>query len=348
MKPTVFAFDDGYGENKITNGSQSFVIPNLQTKYRPRPINDFTNSEPNPLDFITAEINNEKYVIGKGAEEIDSSIEWIGGNNKHLDIGFPIILKSCLGMLAKEEKVIVDKLVMGLPVKEFRKKDRINQLEQLILNQDHFVKLEYANGSKATRKVIIKDLDVKMQPFGSLCDVVLDKNGEFIDYNTAMDYNVVVDIGARTLNILTAREMLEVPDLSTNTNHGMFYAYDMINEYLQYNEKPTIPTGQLPTVARKGRVGNIDITEQVAMSYQMLANQIHQIIETMFVNHWSLVNRVIFTGGGSVVLKKHLTKLFADKQTVFLSQESNANGLYKYGIKKANKELKAKNFTKVG
>lgn len=346
MKPTIFAFDDGYGENKITNGDQLFIIPNLQTKFRPRPSNDFNSSTPQPHDFITAEINGEKYVIGKGAEEIDSNIEWVGGSNKHVDIGFPIILKSCLGMLAKEDNVVVDKLVMGLPIKEFRKAERINQLEQIVMNGTHSVKLEYANGTKVIKNIKIKDLEIKMQPFGSLCDVVLDKNGEIIDYQTANDYNVVVDIGARTLNIFTAREMLEVPDLSTNTNHGMFYAYDMINEYLQHNQKPTIPSGQLPTIARKGRVGNDDITEQVAMSYEILSNQIHAIIDKMFVNHWSLVNKVIFTGGGATVLKKHLTKLFADKHTLFLSQESNARGLHKFGMRRIKSQ--SKNVTKVG
>jgi plasmid segregation protein ParM len=346
MKPTVFAFDDGYGENKITNGEQSFIIPNLQTKFRPRPINDFESIQSLPQDFITAEINGEKFVVGKGAEEIDSNIEWIGGSNKHIDIGFPIILKTCLGMLAKEERTVVDKLVMGLPVKEYRKQERINQLENMILNKEHFVKLEYANGMKITRKVLVKSLNIKMQPFGSLCDLILDKNGEIIDLQTAMDYNVVVDIGARTLNILTMREMKEVPDLSTNTNHGMFFAYDMINEYLQHNQKPTIPTGQLPTVVKNGRVGNDDISEQVKMSYEILANQIHSIVETLLVNHWSLVNKIIFTGGGATVLKKHLTRLFSDKQTVFLSQESNARGLHKHGVRMANKE--AKNVTKVG
>jgi plasmid segregation protein ParM len=346
MKLNVFAFDDGYGENKITNGEQSFIIPNLQTHYRPRPTNDFESIQPQPNDFIVAEINGEKYVVGKGAEEIDSNIEWIGGANKHVDLGFPIILKTCLGMLAKEENVIVDRLVMGLPVKEYRKQERINQLQNLILNKEHFVKLEYANGVKATRKVIIKDLDVKMQPFGSICDLILDKNGEIIDHQTALDYNVVVDIGARTLNILTMREMKEVPDLSTHSNHGMFFAYDMINEYLQHNGKPTIPTGQLPTVVRNGRVGNEDITKQVSMSYGLLANQIHSIIETMLVNHWSLINKIIFTGGGAVVLKKHLTRLFADKQSIFLSQENNARGLHKHGVRMAKKQ--AKLVSKVG
>jgi plasmid segregation protein ParM len=346
MKPTVFAFDDGYGENKITNGEQSYIIPNLQTKFRPRPTNDFESIQSQPNDFIVAEINGEKFVIGKGAEEIDSNIEWVGGSNKHVDLGFPIILKTCLGMLAKEETTVVDRLVMGLPVKEYRKEERINQLRNIILEKEHFVKLQFADGTKKTRKIVIKDLDIKMQPFGSMCDIILDKNGEIIDHKTALDYNVVVDIGARTLNILTMREMKEVPDLSTNTNHGMFFAYDMINEYLQHNQKPTIPTGQLPTVVKKGRVGNDDITQQVAMSYDILANQIHSIIETMLVNHWSLVNKVIFTGGGATVLKKQLTKLFADKQTVFLSQDANARGLHKHGIRMAKKL--AKSVTKVG
>jgi plasmid segregation protein ParM len=346
MKPTVFAFDDGYGENKLTNGEQMFVIPNLQTKYRPRPMNDFNSSTPNPLDFIVSEINGEKFVVGKGVEEIDSNIEWIGGSNKHLDLGFPIIMKTCLGMLAKEDNISVDKLVMGLPVKEYRKEERLNQLKQLVLNKTHSVKLEYADGTKTIKNIRINNLDIKMQPFGSLCDAVLDKNGEFIDYQTAKDYNVVVDIGARTLNILTAREMLEVPDLSTNTNHGMFFAYDMINEYLQHNGKPTIPTGQLPTVARKGKVGNDDISQQVSMSYEILANQIHAIIDKMFVNHWALVNKVIFTGGGATVLKKHLTRLFADKHIMFMSQESNARGLHKFGMRKAKSQ--SKSVTKVG
>lgn len=349
MKQTIFAYDDGYGENKLCNGTDTFIIPTQYTSYKPRPKNDFSENEVHPHDFISIEIDGEKYVVGKGAEEIDSSLKLVSGNNKHIDIGFPIILKACLSLMAQETNTKIDKLVMGLPVRAYKEQMRHNSLKNIV-QQTHNVKVQLGNGQTFTRNITVKDLMIKMQPFGSLCDQILDKNGNITNKQLANEYNVIVDIGARTLNILTVDSLQEIPDLSDNTNDGMFSAYEKVGKYIENKFKHPIPTGKLPSVIKKGKINNVDLSPVIKKSYEILASQIFTVLDRMFVDHWAFVNNVIFTGGGAILLKKELTKLFADKRTIFLGQTNNVEGLRKYGVRMAQKEKQnnPQSATKVG
>jgi plasmid segregation protein ParM len=348
MRKNIFAIDDGYGDLKLSNGLNTLIIPSQYSSYKPRPKNEFGENMVNANDFISVEIDRMKYVVGKGAEEINSNLKLVSGNNKHIDLGFPIILKTALSLLSSEENTKIDKLVMGLPVRAYKDEQRHNMLKQIV-KQKHEVKMELADGRKFIRNITIDDLIVKMQPFGSLNDVILDKNGELINKQFASQYNVIVDIGARTLNILTVDMLKEVPDLSDNTNDGMFVAYEKVGEFIQNKFKYPIPTGKLPSVIKRGTINNIDLSPVIQKSYQILAHQIFQVLDRMFVDHWAFVNNIVFTGGGAVLLKKELTKLFANHRTMFLGQTSNVEGLRKYGMRMANKEnKKSQSVIKVG
>lgn len=336
-KPVVWAFDDGYGDSKCFNGSNTFHIPSFYTEYRPKPQQDFENDDFHPFDYISAEIDGIKYVIGKGASELDANISWLGGENKHVDLGFPILLKSCLGLMGFSEFHTVDKLVMGLPIKAEEDPQRHELLQKLVVGK-HEVILTLANGKEMKRNITIKDLIIKKQPFGSFCDVILNHKGELIKKDVASEFNVVVDIGARTLNVYTLDSLKPVPDLCKTTNHGMFEAYTMVGRYIENKLQYPVPSGKLPSIIEKGMINRVNLSNAIQKSYEIHANEIKKVIDTMFVNSWAYVSRLIFTGGGSEIMKEQLQRLYQDKETVFLGRYNTVRGLQKYGLRQLANE----------
>jgi plasmid segregation protein ParM len=337
MKKIIFALDDGYGDVKCATGHNEFYLPSQYTQWRELPKSELSNNKLHPFDYIGAEIDGSKYVIGKGASIADSNISWVGGENKHSDIGFPLILKTCLGMMGNKEKMDIDTLVMGLPVKAEENQTRHELLQKLVV-KEHEVRITLADGQEFNRILTVKELIIKKQPFGSFCDVIMDRNGHLVKKQTASEFNVIVDVGARTLNIYTLDALSPVRDLSDTTNNGLFEAYQNVGKYVEAKLGYAVPMGKLPNVIKKGMINRTDLTPVINRSYELLANEIKKVIDTKFVNSWAFVDRIIFTGGGSTVLKPYLSPLFKDKENIFLGRLNTARGLQKYGVRQSMKQ----------
>lgn len=333
----IWAVDDGYGDNKLYAGKELMLLPSFYTYWRKPLRSDFDTERQDWLDYLAVEIDGYKYLVGKAAMENDSGIMWVGGNNKHEDKGFPILLKTCLALLAEDDVETVDLLVMGLPVRADEDEARHKLLESLVVGT-HNVKLILADGTELDREIRVKKLIVKKQPFGSFCDVILDDSGEIQDRAVAKGFNVVVDIGARTLNVYTLNALRPVTDLSLTTNHGMYTAYNWVGEHITSMFGEVVPTGKLPYIIARKEIRGYDLRPIIENAYEMLANEIKKILESLLINSWVFVDRLIFTGGGAELLRPWLEESFANKPTVFLGRFSTVRGLWKYGVRQAMKE----------
>lgn len=341
MLTTVWALDDGYGDLKGYSGTGDMLIPSYYTRWRPRQSVGLSE-EVNPYDHIGVEVDGKKYLIGKGAIVQDSKATWLGGENKHLDDGFPILLKASLAIMAgKSENVSIAPLVMGLPVKADMSEARHRLLKNIVVGH-HQVKVELANGEKFRRSIYIKDLVTKQQPFGSFCDIILGKTGDLKNKDVASKFNVVIDIGARTLNVLTLDALEPITDLSDTTNHGMYTAYEWVSDYVEEELGFAIPSGKLPYIVQKGEIKGKDLHPAIIRSYQELVNEIRKVVDTMFVDSWAFVDNIILTGGGSEVLKPYLRKAFVGFNVGFLGRHNTARGLHKYGLRYNRKRNKSK------
>lgn len=337
MLTTTWSLDDGYGDVKGCNGDNTLLLPAFVTKYRPLQKSDFGTEKIDPFSHVTVELNGERFLVGRGALEQDTTLSWTGGENKHLDINFPVLLFGSLALMAGDNKAItLAPLVMGLPVKASESEERHATLKKIALGK-HNVVVSLADGTTKEVNITVKDLLCKKQPFGSFCDLLLDKTGNIANRKLAQQFTVVVDIGARTLNVYTLDALQPIYDLCDTTNDGVFSAYEIVKSQLETRLNTTIPDGRLPYIINRGEIKGMNIKPFIDMGYKILANKIATKIETLLVNSWVMVDRIIFTGGGSVLMKEHLYKAFADKNATFLDRYATARGFYKYGVRHARK-----------
>lgn len=331
----VEALDDGYGDFKYNSTGKPDLIPSFVSTFKEKS-EEYVNKE---LKYVASEINGYKYVVGDYAIKLDSNIRWTGGENKHNDKNFPILFKTCLGLMSQTNRKEVDILLMNLPIKYYTD-DRIKLLTR-ITKGTHEVAISF-DGKNFNRKVItIHDVVIKRQPFGSLCELMLNGNGDIEDYELAKGFNVLVDIGARTLNIMTLNSLDMVPELTTHTSDGMYSSYLQVGRYLENEFGGLIPDGKLPLIMKEKQLRGRDLTSLIDQVYENQANIIINTLDKLLINSWNFVDNVIFTGGGAEILKTYFDKDLYGVNKLFLDRYANVKGLRKYGIRLAKKRKKS-------
>lgn len=328
------AIDDGYADMKFNSSGTSSYIPSFVTTFKSKPEDVFSQSK-KEQKYIAVEIDNERYVVGDYAMRLDPNIKWIGGEQKHDDKRFPILLKATLGLMNPSNKEVINALMMNLPIR-FDTEERRKKLEQ-IAKGIHEVGISFDGKRFIQKTTIVESVDIKKQPFGSLCHVILNDQGDIINTDLAKGFNVIVDIGARTLNILTIEALEEQPELTTQTNDGMFSAYAQIGDYLENKFNAIIPDGKLPQIIEKGELRGKDLKPLINQAYSHHANNIIAILDKMLINSWGFVTSIIFTGGGASILRPHLEGVFRNINVLFLDRYANVNGLRRYGVRQAKK-----------
>lgn len=352
----IWSLDDGYGDNKGVNGlgdgrpldeksnewekflsTGQLLIPSYATEWIPMPNKDLNeNVKIDPLSYIKVELNGEAWLLGQGAMEQNPE-GWVGGENKHDDYRFPVMFWGCLALLGyqvQSEEISIDALGMGLPTKIEDKPERHVQLTKLAagtgeLNGWTEVKVTLADGTEIEKHINIKELVIKKQPFGSLCDVILDDIGELGDQTTAAQFNVVADIGARTFNVYTCEMLkMQVP-LTYHTNDGMYEAYGQVNAAIEELTGGKVQDTFLPEIVKRGFIGRHDLSEKTKIIYSRHAQKITNELEKRFLNFIHRIDLIIWTGGGSTVLQPWLQAYRPDKKQMFLDRFATARGLRK-------------------
>lgn len=345
--PTIIAIDDGYGDSKFTIGHKAYHIPSFVTPYIKKLEQEIGVIDTKTFDNLVIEVNGMKYYVGKSAIEQNSEIEWEGSDNKHKNPYFPILLNCVLSLMTKTDKTVVDTLVWGLPVLADEQQERHELLRELIL-KTHSCKISVNGQPFEERSITVKNLIIKKQPFGSLCDIILDKNGKIIRKDIATGYNIIADIGARTFNLYSMNKLRPISDKSTNTNHGMYSAYEIVNQWIDSNIGGRVPDGKIKEYINEKKIKGYSLEKITELAYKQLANRIKGVIEKKFIDNWAMVDRIVFTGGGATenLLKPYLEQAFSDKnvEIIFLGRYNTVNGLWKFGMlewSKTHKENKS-------
>jgi plasmid segregation protein ParM len=335
----VMAIDDGYGDVKYDSKGAPALVPSFITSFKEKPTSEFASSS--DLQYIASEVDGKRYVVGDYAMKLDPNIRWVGGENKHADNRFPALLKTALGLMCTGKHEVLDFLMMNLPIL-YDTPERRTQLENLAKGT-HQVSISRDGVNFVPKVVSVENVIIKKQPFGSLCDAILDDKGELTNPELAQGFNVLVDVGARTLNILTVEALEEQPELSIQTNDGMFTAYSQVGAYLEKELKAIIPDGKLPQIIKAREIKGKDISPLIDAAYENQANTIISVLDRVLINSWGQVTSVILTGGGAdkQLLGEYLAKGIRNRaNTLFMNRYATVRGLRKYGIFNARKTVK--------
>jgi len=332
----VKALDDGYGDTKYDKNGTPEHIPSFVTSFKPKPKDDFSSDS--KLKYIAVEIDGERYVVGDYAMKLDPDIRWNAADHKHSTANFDILLKTSLGLMSSGHGEVIDLLMMNLPLKFDTPERRFDLMRAA--GGPHEVGISFDGINFVKKNINVEDVDIKKQGFGSLCDIMLDDVGEISDRELAKGFNVIVDIGSRTLNILTVDALEEQQALSTQDNQGMFKSYLQIGRFLEDELGTTIPDGKLPGIIRAREIRGRDISQVIDRAYEIHANNIVSTLNTVLLDSWAFVNNVIFTGGGAEVLAPHLAGKIDRANVLTLGRYSNVRGLRKYGLRSARRNIK--------
>lgn len=339
----VWSLDDGFGNYKFFAGLKPLLIPNSATPYVKKMKSENLNNkeEDSPLDYLGIECEEGKFLVGAGAIKQDSSLIWAGGRNKHKDINFKVLSKACLGVLAGQtNNITINPLVMGLPVEEDESDERHALLQSLMV-KEHRMKLIYADGRKFDKVITVDRLITKKQPFGTFANLILDNSGQLINPSLARKFVLIIDIGTRTVNILTLNCLDPVSELSGTFNQGIHTAYDRVGSVINDTFGFKVSSGQIDSVVKNKKIREYDLTRTIDQAYQYLANEIINIVDTLFIDAYQFVESIIVTGGGATVLKPYLEDSFPLSPT-FGDQFSAVKGLWKWGVREAVKESEGK------
>jgi plasmid segregation protein ParM len=332
----VKSVDDGYGRVKYDGDGNPDLIPSFVTPYQPKPKDDFTDNK--SLRYISAEVDGERFLVGDYAAKLDPNIRWESADHKHSTPNFPILLKTALGMMCSGTESVVDMLMMNLPLKFDTPERRFDLVQQAM--GTHRVGISTDGIYYVQKTITVENIDIKKQPFGSLCDIMLDDSGDIINMDIAKGFNVLVDVGARTLNILTVDALEEQQSLSRQDNQGLYSSYLQVGKYLEEELNAPIPDGKLPAIIQSKEIKGRDISPLIDRVFDNHANNIIATLNTVLINSWAFVNNIIYTGGGAEALKPYLEGKIQGVNTIFLGSYSNVRGLRKYGIRQAAKGSK--------
>lgn len=349
MNETVWAIDDGFGDDKNFDGETTMLVPNY-IKPIGRTYSDEDALEINPDERIIAEVHNiakgttEKFIVGLGALEREKGSDWNGSLEfKHMDVDFKPFLSTNLCLMAEgyPDEVDVDMLVMGLPVDEHEKDERKKYLRDLVIGE-HKVTITKGNNDPFTRSVMVKDVLIYKQPMGTIYNYVFNEDGKFKQDSIADDFNVISDIGARTHNIYACKEMRKEDDYLGSSESGIYSAYEFIRDQLA-EQGITVSVSQLVARLKTKKINDFDFSDLLDKALHRLASTIIKELASKVQQSRDTINRIIFTGGGSEVLKKYLLpmakQVFKKQEIVWGDRYTTVKGYRSAGVRAlANKK----------
>jgi hypothetical protein len=168
-------------------------------------------------------------------------------------------------------------------------------------------------------QIQIADVKLIPQPVAALFDYVLDEEGKFIpDLAGLLKSEVgILSVGFNTLELLVVRDRAPVERFTAGQTVGVRRLLELVNTQNLYS------LGELDSALRAGR---LDITNALPV----WAREVNGEIEKRWGVAFKRFARVIVVGGGSLLLKEHITRQFNGKAVLPDSPVlSIARGLYK-------------------
>ncbi|MGX6962271.1 ParM/StbA family protein [Vagococcus xieshaowenii] len=354
MNKTIFAIDLGNKAAKlIREGAEPISIPS-------RYIESTYVDGSNKFDF-TAKIfmenvdvkkykmvnQSNSYYFGKGINELGKD-EYVResfgvGKQRYEGEKFQNMLSFSICELAStfDEQIVEVDLVLGLPSEDYTEHNT-----KAILNYalgQHSVEID---GN--TVNVDVKVVHLIPQPIGTFYNQLFNNEGEPINHEWIKQKTAIVDIGGLTklFDQLQNFKMEETEREQKET--GMWTLYSMISDLLVCDSSVKPNKYQIENVVRKGieskegrfifypnTHGNVvDMTEAVLKAINLYTEQTIDEVKNIFM-HFTSIDNLIFTGGGSKILNRDLIEKAFDNVRIIYSEDgefANVNGFYKYGM----------------
>lgn len=334
-KAVIWGYDDGYGDNKCID--EKGRILNFPANHISVPLvndsKDFLKKleEGEDLDFIRVTSDKLKnfYAVGKYALENGDGLIDVD-KNKHMTKNSKVNLFASLGLLAGDrEKVEVDTLAMALPAEYFTE-ERENFLKDSVIGT-HNISLMTADTKRQVDKhITIKQILVTSQPQAAIYSQMLDDEGKLIDASLAEKFVLVVDIGFGTLCLLGLDNMDPSEEVKHTSMNGVSRVYEAFAKHVEAaTEGRTIPTAKVPKYLSQESFHGVSLEPIKSAVFSDHADKIRSVVTDVAKDVIDELELIIFTGGGTELLKEHLVEAFSSIRTEkrFLERHDLVKGL---------------------
>lgn len=225
-------------------------------------------------------------------------------------------------------------LVAALPCEDYEVEGIADMLIDNLKSGSEPYRL-FVNGKE--KQINITDVAVVPQPLGTLIDFIF--NGSFSSNLEDLKYRyVIVDIGQGTTDII-ATNGLRIDKIFgrpvgclnlMDTYLNLIKKNPVIKENIHYRiVAEDFPKHLTPKVEKYGQI--FDFTAELDEAKKITVEQIRTVIRDSGID-FTLYDRVIYTGGGSVALKDYLDLIPGIRVVYPHAEMGNAKGFHKYGL----------------
>lgn len=319
-----YGIDDGHSSIKAINGNE-FTMPSNVISGARKGLNILTGEDDNHI----YEINNQNYTI---APNIDESLDTRFEDYPTSNINIALVYHALMNIGAKGDIAICT----GLPFNRFYKNSEINK-SLLQKKKDAFNTAVRIN--KKTTDFTIKEHMICSEGVAAYFDLTLNDDGtEDMDVKNLISDEavVIVDIGGRTTDIVTLKSDNIIFDSSTTLDVGCLSVEDILHKKVSskldtYNVPKKVISKIIDNrgIYKASKVSH-DFSNELSESKSQLAENIINKLKQMISNTIE-VNLIAFVGGGSLLLKEDLNRLFPSEYVKFVSNPifANARGMKK-------------------
>ncbi len=227
-------------------------------------------------------------------------------------------------------------IIASLPVK-FYTGDR-DKVRELLAN-DGLYSIKF-NGRTYNFKIKSDNVHIVPEAFGSLCCLILDREGQVVNGELASKRVGVIDIGGRTTDGLVFDRLELQPAQSFGQERlGMSELWTLLSERIENNYGRTLNLRELDDALYGGYFWHgpdkIDIRDDIEEASAALADSITSLINSNW-DGGNAVERIIFTGGASQFISswmpyRHLIQISPEQHGV-APHLANAWGAYRFGL----------------
>ncbi len=327
----IRAVDVGFGSVKGVS-NKTIEYPAVIGDFRP--IRFSTGMEKvDRVKSLCVEYSGRKYFLGDMAYQQSIARATMGDDRFTSPEGMALMLGTLVLLADNPEEDI--NLITGLPVNSFSKK---KEEYTRALKGRHQIKLLQPNGDWSTVYTVnIREVKVIPQPVGTIFWALLDSKGQIRNKEYSIGKLGVLDIGAHTVDLARTNDLEFIDRESTSFNDiGLFTAYQELSFELQHKLGVQITPEEMSTYINRGYIKvdgkQISIHQEKESVFQAASDK----IVSRAINTWSLwdLDKVLITGGGSLVLKDYLINSFDKYSQIEFCDDgtlTNCLGYHRYG-----------------
>ena len=262
---------------------------------------------------LAIDYRGKSYWVGEAALRQSTAVRMTTDRSRTTSEEGMALLAASLAQTATKDHQLTN-LVIGLPVRFY---STMKNEYQKLARDVHQINIISPGEAKITarRVVIVEDVKVLPQPFGTLFDAILDDAGGLRDKALAGGKVGIIDIGFNTLDLARADSLEYVnPASDSFSGQGLFSAFQELSRGLYRELEIEIPPEKLEPVVRDKRIvltgREHDVTGIIDQAFETAAEGIISRVKSLWPDRerWQFT-QVLITGGGGALLGKYLIPL---------------------------------------